>query len=154
MQVDRPRLVAAATVVTTVATLGSITLSGLPAFGWKAVGLIPCELCWYQRILMYPLPALLGWTLWTRTWRNLPLLVGISGLGVLVAAYHTAVQLWPSLEAGQCSVGYCTIVLYEFLGFTIPQLSLIAFTLATLLLVAALRIAQDAVESEADAGAA
>jgi len=34
--------------VSVVATLGSLYFSEISGF-------IPCELCWYQRILMYPL---------------------------------------------------------------------------------------------------
>lgn len=39
--------------VAVVATLGSLYFSEIRGF-------IPCELCWYQRILMYPLSLILG----------------------------------------------------------------------------------------------
>ena len=39
--------------VSTVATLGSLYFSEIRGF-------VPCELCWYQRILMYPLALILG----------------------------------------------------------------------------------------------
>ena len=44
---------AAGTLVAIVATTGSLFLS-------LGLGLVPCELCWYQRILMYPLVIVLG----------------------------------------------------------------------------------------------
>ncbi|QWC19763.1 disulfide bond formation protein B [Halorubrum sp. 2020YC2] len=43
----------AATVVATVATAGSLWFS-------LGLGLTPCDLCWYQRIAMYPLTVVLG----------------------------------------------------------------------------------------------
>ena len=46
-------------VVATVATLGSLYLSEVANF-------VPCRLCWYQRIAMYPLPVLLGVAWWKR----------------------------------------------------------------------------------------
>lgn len=39
--------------VSIVATLGSLYFSEIRGF-------VPCELCWYQRILMYPLTLILG----------------------------------------------------------------------------------------------
>ena len=39
--------------VSMIATLGSLYFSEIRGF-------IPCELCWYQRILMYPLALILG----------------------------------------------------------------------------------------------
>lgn len=50
---DPRRLLASATVVAGVATAGSLYLS-------LGLGLVPCELCWYQRVLMYPLVVVLG----------------------------------------------------------------------------------------------
>ena len=40
-------------VVSLVATFGSLYFSEIKGF-------IPCELCWYQRIFMYPLTLILG----------------------------------------------------------------------------------------------
>ena len=40
-------------IVATVTTLGSLYYS-------EHAGFVPCELCWYQRIVMYPLVIVLG----------------------------------------------------------------------------------------------
>ncbi|MFB6130361.1 MAG: disulfide bond formation protein B [Salinigranum sp.] len=118
------RLLAATTVVAAVATVGSLYFS-------QVLGLVPCELCWYQRILMYPLVVVLGVAaaeVRPGVWRTaLPL----SLAGVAVAAYHTYVQVVPS-AGGSCSIGGgCSAVLYPMLGgaLTIPRLSLVAFVL-------------------------
>ena len=48
-----PQAVSLAWIVAIVTTLGSLYYS-------EHAGFVPCELCWYQRILMYPLVIVLG----------------------------------------------------------------------------------------------
>ena len=126
----RRRLLAACTVVAVVATAGSLYFS-------EVMRLFPCELCWYQRILMYPLVVILGVGAYENragVWKSaLPLSV----LGIGVAAHHTRVQLSPS---SQCSVGGCGEIQWEFAIFTIPRLALVAFVLITAGLVLVARI--------------
>ncbi|SNR52602.1 disulfide bond formation protein B [Halorubrum vacuolatum] len=122
-------LLGAVTLVAAVATVGSLYFS-------EAMGLVPCDLCWVQRILMYPLVIVVGVaTLEGRTavWRTgLPL----SLLGAAVAAYHSYLQLSPDAT---CTLdGGCTTILWRGFGvFTIPRLTLVAFLLISLGLVGA-----------------
>jgi disulfide bond formation protein DsbB len=95
----------------------------------ESVGLIPCELCWYQRIAMYPLVALFGVALWRRdstVWRFASPLVGV---GFLIASYHYLIQRFPSLEAGACSVTVpCSSAYFFRFGFiSIPYMAMSAF---------------------------
>ena len=123
-------LIAAATVVATVATAGSLYFS-------LGMGLYPCELCWYQRILMYPLVVVLGVAAVDdrRPHRTvLPLAVP----GVALAAYHSSLQVTTTA----CGLtGPCSAVLFRLpvLGLTIPNLSLVGFLLVTGLVLAAWR---------------
>lgn len=116
---DARPILTAVTVVATVATAGSLYFS-------EVLGLVPCELCWYQRILMYPLVVVGGVGAYegrAGAWRTgLPL----SLAGVVVSAYHTYVQLTP---AATCEIdGACTAILWQGVGvFTIPRLALVAF---------------------------
>ena len=109
--------------VAVVATAGSLYFS-------EILNLYPCELCWFQRIAMYPLTVVLGVaTVESRTtvWRTaLPLAVG----GGIVATYHSYIQ---RASAGMsCSVGGCGSVQYELFGvLSIPNLAAIAFALIT-----------------------
>lgn len=119
---------AAAFLVALVATVGSLSFSGIGPTGWRGMGLFPCELCWYQRILMYPLPAIIGVGLWRRSRDLAYFVLPLSLLGMLVAAYHVYIQAFPEGEAGQCFVGVCSAVDWMLLGrLTIPQLSFVAF---------------------------
>ncbi|MFC7155507.1 disulfide bond formation protein B [Halomarina halobia] len=138
----RPRRwLAAATAVAAVATAGSLYFS-------LGLGLVPCELCWYQRILMYPLVLILGMAAVEEragVYRTaLPLSVG--GFGI--AAYHSYVQLQAAAGPGFCSAagGSCAAIQWTapVLGLTIPNLSLIAFALITLSLVGMVRQAASA----------
>lgn len=119
------RLLAGCTLVAVVATTGSLYFS-------EVAGYLPCDLCWYQRILMYPLVVVLGVAASESragVWKTgLPLSV----LGIGVASYHSYLQLVPS-AASTCSVGGgCSGIYWQGLGiFTIPRLSLVAFLLIT-----------------------
>ncbi|OGA07281.1 MAG: disulfide bond formation protein [Betaproteobacteria bacterium RIFCSPHIGHO2_12_FULL_69_13] len=104
--------------------------------------MVPCQLCWYQRIFMFPLTIVLGMACFSDDRRGavyaLPLALG----GLLMAAYHTL------LVAGlipkswiPCSAGVsCADQKLEILnGIQIPWLSLVAFFTITLLLTLFLR---------------
>ena len=121
-------LLALGTLVAAVGTAGSLYFS-------LGLGLVPCELCWYQRILLYPLTVVLGVATLDDRPRVARTVLPLSGLGVVVAAYHVLLQLRPTLEA-TCSVGGgCSSILYPMAGglLTIPRLSLAAFVLVTAL---------------------
>jgi disulfide bond formation protein DsbB len=112
--------------VAAVATLGSLWFS-------LGLGLVPCELCWYQRILMYPLVVVLGvGAIEDRpgVWRTL---LPLSIPGLALAAYHSYLQA-ASIACG-IGAGGCAVVQWRapVLGLSIPNLSLVAFSLLTLL---------------------
>jgi len=119
VEVDERRAVGACLLVATVATAGSLYYS-------LGLGLYPCELCWYQRILMYPLVVVLGYAAlagWPDVHRIvLPLAVP----GLAIAVYHSYLQLQP---AATCSIGGCGGVQLRVLGLSIPNQSALAFAL-------------------------
>jgi disulfide bond formation protein DsbB len=118
-----------------VASTGSLYLS-------EVVGFVPCSLCWYQRIAMYPLVVVLGVATVrgdASVWRYaLPLAV----LGAAIAAYHVTIQLQPSLDVGVCSAGAsCTGRYLAVFGFvSIPVMAAAAFLLVTALMLLVRRI--------------
>jgi hypothetical protein len=122
-------LVGLAWLTAAVASTGSLYYS-------EGFGLVPCVLCWYQRIAMYPLVLVLGVGLLTRdgrVWRyGLPLSV----VGLLIAAYHVLIQFQPSLDAGTCSAAApCTARYVAVYGFiSIPVMAGSGFLLITALL--------------------
>jgi len=122
MATARRRVVAACFLVAVVATSGSLFYS-------LGLGFYPCELCWYQRILMYPLVVVLGYATLT-DWPDVHRVVlPLSVPGLAIALYHSYLQLSPTAT---CSVGGCGAVHLRVLGLSIPNQSALAFALLTL----------------------
>lgn len=124
---------ALALLIALVAMLGSLYYS-------EVRGFIPCTLCWYQRILMYPLVAVLLVGLLRRDPGLAAYVLPLSLLGILVSSYHYSLQLglWGG-ESAACRVGVpCSGRYVNYLGFiTIPFQALTAFILISGLMLAA-----------------
>ena len=93
----------------------------------EAIGYPPCLLCWYQRIVMYPLVAILAVGIIAKDWLYvLPLAL----IGAGIAFYHNLLQ-WGIIpeRLAPCTLGVScaekTVVILNFI--TIPLLSLGAF---------------------------
>jgi disulfide bond formation protein DsbB len=119
-------------IVATVTTLGSLYYSEIANF-------VPCRLCWYQRICMYPLAVILlvGLLLRDRRsrWYALPLVV----IGAPISLYHWLVERVDFFaKSSSCSAeAPCTVPWFQELGYvTLAFMALSAFLLiGTLLLV-------------------
>lgn len=96
----------------------------------------PCELCWYQRIAMYPLVLLLGLAAVRRDRSIAPYGIALAAAGLLVSTWHVLVEIRPSLETGSCDpANPCSIRWVEGLGFwTIPRMAAAGFVLIIALL--------------------
>jgi disulfide bond formation protein DsbB len=126
---------AAAWIVALVATLAALFLG-------EVMGMTPCLLCWYQRILMFPLALILGIAAFADDRRGavyaLPLALG----GAAVAGYHTALiagwvpAWWIPCGAGPSCSEQSLVILG---GIQIPWLALAAFVVIAGLLAAYLR---------------
>jgi len=113
-----------------------VAMSGSLFFS-EIMKLPPCLLCWYQRICMYPLVAILAMGIWKKD-KNLPFYVlPLSIIGTVIAVYHNLLyyKIIPESLA-PCTLGIsCTTRQIELFGFiTIPLLSLLAFLLIDVLM--------------------
>jgi len=111
-------------IISIVATGGSLYFSEFLHF-------IPCTLCWYQRILMYPIVLLLGIATYENNVEIKRYALPFSFLGMSVSGYHYLLQHLPILQKTErCMVGVpCSGKYIDWLGFiTIPFLAFIAFT--------------------------
>ena len=122
-QISRRLPLAVGALVACIATVGSLYFS-------EILGFIPCELCWYQRILMYPLVLVVGVAALEDRPSVYRTALPLSVMGVGLAAYHSYVQI--AVESTTCTVGGCGSIQYRVLGLTIPNLSLVAFVLISL----------------------
>lgn len=126
--VNKPLLLAWITSI--IAMVGSLFFS-------ERMGFIPCTLCWYQRILMYPLVVFLGIAFYRNDREIYKYMLPISIIGILMSSYHYALQKIPSMhEFSSCTSGVpCTGQYINWFGFvTIPFLALIAFIFITIMM--------------------
>ncbi len=104
----------------------------------EVAGFPPCELCWYQRIAMYPLVVVLGLAAFrrSRTARLAGLLLALTGLAV--SAWHNLIETFPDVQTGACDpTNPCTLRWVEGLGFwTIPRMAAASFILVVALIIA------------------
>jgi disulfide bond formation protein DsbB len=116
----------AAFVVAAIATGGSLFFSQIAGFP-------PCELCWFQRICMYPLSILLLLMAWQGDNRAARYLFPLPIVGACVSIYHLLIENKVIKEPTQClasAPGGCGTKWINELGYiTIPTLALTAFLL-------------------------
>ncbi|MDV6378374.1 disulfide oxidoreductase [Sporosarcina sp. GW1-11] len=105
------------------ATLGSLYYSEIK-------GYIPCTLCWYQRIFMYPI-VLIGLIALIQKNTKIALTTAVFSLiGGGISLYHYGIQKLPALQesAPACGGVSCTGQYVNYFGFvTIPLLAFVAF---------------------------
>jgi disulfide bond formation protein DsbB len=104
----------------------------------EIMGLVPCVLCWYQRIALYPLVILVGLGI-IRKNPDLPRYVlPFSVIGLGVAVFHNLLYYGVIEEKlSPCTVGAsCVDPASQAIGsfVTIPLLSLIGFLIITLIM--------------------
>lgn len=109
--------------VSVVATAGSLYFS-------EVRGFIPCELCWIQRIFMYPLVLIIGIAIAQKNARIYTTTLVFSLIGASISLYHYGIQKLKFLSdsAPSCGQVPCTGENINVFGFiTIPFLALTAF---------------------------
>jgi disulfide bond formation protein DsbB len=123
----------------------------------EVVGFVPCQLCWYQRFVMYPLVFVLALGLWPRlrraTWW---IALGMAVVGAGVALYHWLVERIPALaETSACSLTTpCSVPWFTRLGFiTIAWMSLSGFLAVAALLACEASQARRGARNDGDASA-
>jgi len=142
----------AAFIVAAIATGGSLFFSQVAHFQ-------PCELCWFQRICMYPLSILLLILAWHGDNRTARYLLPLPIVGAGVSFYHMLIGYGAISEpvacqqsaAGGCAINWLALpsVHASFGYLQIETLALTAFLLLIGFLV--LATAGEAVEAEAPA---
>src|SRR5690348_7152801 len=129
----------AAFVVSAIATGGSLFFSEIAHF-------VPCELCWFQRICMYPLSSATLLAALANDRRAARYLLPLPLVGAGVSVYHLLVENGVVHQAQACLIsapgGCATKWINEFGYMTIPTLALTGFALCfAFLLLSALPLA-------------
>jgi disulfide bond formation protein DsbB len=130
----------AAFVVAAIATGGSLFFSETAHF-------VPCELCWFQRICMYPLSITTLVLALRGDHRAARYLLPLPIVGAGVSVYHLLVENGVVKQAKACLIsapgGCATKWINEFGYMTIPTLALTAFVLLIIFLALAAAGADD-----------
>lgn len=121
----------AGVLVAALATGGSLFFSEIAHF-------VPCELCWFQRICMYPLSGVLLLAAIANDHRAARYLLPLPIAGAGVAIYHILVENGVVAQDQTClasAPGGCGVKwINEFGYMTIPTLALTGFVLLTIAL--------------------
>jgi len=99
----------------------------------------PCKLCWYQRILMYPLVIILGIALEKKYHKEvIRYATALSAIGAVIAGYQYYLQRFGGSDTPCAAVGYsesCSkIFMLDYGYITIPMMALTAFVLIIIFL--------------------
>ncbi|MBT3463453.1 disulfide bond formation protein B [archaeon] len=96
----------------------------------------PCNLCWYQRIFMYPLVIIFFIAYKNKYSKIFRYTIPLTIIGGTIAIFQYLLQMAPSIFSNStlCSTGSCSQFFIIEMGFiTIPFMSLIAFIGITLI---------------------
>lgn len=115
-----------ALIVAATAMFGSLFYS-------QVLGLVPCEMCWFQRIFLYPLTFIIGVAVFRRKGAVFEFVLPLCVIGSLFSLYHYGLQ-FTSIFTSNC-VSTCGQKLFAYFGYmTIPMMALTAsVTIAVLL---------------------
>ncbi len=95
----------------------------------EVMGLMPCLLCWYQRIAMYPLVVIFAVGILGRSKEAWNYAAAFIFVGFLIGLYQLLLVYGIVPEgAATCAIGIpCALVSWSFGFITIPLLSFIAW---------------------------
>ncbi len=118
-------------------------LAAMASFLLSAMyNLVPCELCWYQRVLMFPIPLLLGIAILRRDYRVYWYVMPLSITGIIISFYQSLLQ-WGVMGESSLTCNDlvpCGEAQVEFFGFaTIPFGAFVFFSVITALMIAQLK---------------
>jgi disulfide bond formation protein DsbB len=116
--------------VAAIATGGSLFLS-------QVAGFVPCEMCWFQRICMYPLSILTLFLAYHRDNRAARYLFVFPVVGAGVSIYHLLIENHVVATPSACEIGGagCAVKWINYFGYmTIPTLALTGFVLLIIFL--------------------
>jgi len=115
--------------VAAVATAGSLIYS-------EVIHFVPCRLCWFQRIAMYPMSIILLVGALRKEIVVRYYALPLSLAGALISVWHYLTQLNPSLEGGACDPNNpCSLKYVDVFSFvSIPFMAGSGFILISVLL--------------------
>ncbi|HWL43943.1 MAG TPA: disulfide bond formation protein B [Ilumatobacter sp.] len=122
------RLVGAYRNAVTLAVAGAATLGSL--YFSEVAHYVPCRLCWFQRVAMYPIAVLALVAVLRRDRGARWYAVALAAIGAPISGYHYLIEWKPGLDSGSCSLfgPACTDIWFRTFGFaTLAFMALCGF---------------------------
>ncbi len=92
----------------------------------------PCTLCWYQRVILFPLAIILGIAAFRNAYRIILYVLPLSLIGLAISVYHVVLI---KFFAQNNFCPSCTLKAVSDDPITMPILSLLAFLVLNILLI-------------------
>lgn len=108
----------------------------------EIIGFVPCYLCWYQRVFLFPMPFIFGMAIWYKDRKIVKYVLPLLSAGALVSVYMNLVYYFnPNAADIPCDATGASCyqqLVHVFGGYvSIPMLALTTFVaLITIVLVA------------------
>lgn len=142
-RIDNPSIQSAGLLGTLSAASGHVALLAAwiamcgSLFFSEVIGWLPCELCWFQRIFMYPLAFILAVGILRRDRGMYLYVLPLSLIGGSISIYHYLLIKTSLFPAPPCKSGIpCTVDYLDWFGFiNIPFLALTAFVIITVMMI-------------------
>lgn len=118
-------------------SLGAVALS---LFYSDVIGFPPCELCWIQRIFLYPQLILFSMELYKRDRTMIDFSIALAFFGMITSLFHLYIENGGASSlacatGGTAAISCATRYVYEFGYVTIPVMALTSSVFFILLMV-------------------
>jgi disulfide bond formation protein DsbB len=123
-----------------------VTLGGtfITLFYSQVLHYAPCDLCWYQRVFLYPQVVLFGYAWYKKDRAVLPYALTLSLCGLAVATYHHFLQIGFDLmkpcSTAPFAVDCAKPSFIEFGFVTFPFMAVVLFGFLSLIYITALKL--------------
>lgn len=98
----------------------------------EIVGFLPCYLCWYQRIFLFPLPIIFGSAIWHKDRKIVKYVLPLLAVGFVFAVYQSFFYYFGNSADIPCDASGISCyqqLVHEFGGLvSFPSLSLMTYT--------------------------
>lgn len=124
-------------------TLGGMVLS---LYYSEVLHVVPCDLCWYQRIFMYSQVFMFGYAWYRKDRSVLPYTFLLSFVGLLIAIYQHMLQIgydmYKPCSTAPFAVDCSKPTFIEFGFVTFPFMAVVLFLTVILLMVTSMKFAK------------
>ncbi|MEI7810341.1 MAG: disulfide bond formation protein B [bacterium] len=107
----------------------------------EIIGFIPCHLCWFQRIFIFPVTIILGMAFWNKDRKVIKYVLPLVSFGFLISVYQNLIYYFgdsSNIACDSTGVSCYQRLISEFGGYiSLPMLALTSFfSLIVIILVA------------------